>query len=485
MLKTLLSQTGWSMIGTVFGFSIGFFVKMYLINSIGAESFGLYTIATSFQGAISTLISFAIPKMLVKFLPKYLSEKDSHAATVLASKSLIFLMISSILSALTIVLLSYFISSYLFQKPNLTYILSIAAIYIPLTLYSAYLTSVYRSFLKIKEIVLYGTIYMISIRAVLTFIVYNFTNEIIYFLFIEIVSMAISSALLTLHFRSDKMHLFEPKAVREELDDKKEIIKYTKTIYANSLIGFSGGYAMMFVMSILLPASAIGVFAILMTIAGLTNFLQTNINTVFAPIISSLVSKGDIDELSEVYRESTFLINFATIPFIAIAVLFSKDILGLYGSEFSPHTFELMVLFMANYISLTVGSSGTLMLMGGLEKEELYLQIFILIFTLASSFLLLSLYGLLAVVFIRLATMFIVNTVEVYFIYRRFKLWPWDRYSYLLMALFIFLLVFSYKYHTYDFSLWHYILIPVVLYGSFVLMFRNKILLIKRVVLKK
>ena len=484
MFKTLLTQTGWSLMGTIFGFVVGFFVKMYLVNKVGAESFGLYTIAVSFQGAVSTLVALGMPQVIIKFLPKFLDEDNEEKTSVFTTKTLSFLLVAGTASALLIIASSTIISTYFFQKPNLTYILALAAIYIPLSLYSAYITSIYRSFLKIKEIILYGTIYLISIRATLTFIVFAFTSDITYFLLIEILSMFLSSFLLTIHFKSEKMHLFKPDALKKVLPKKKEILDYAKTIYANSLIGFAGGYVMTFIMSILLPASAIGVFAILMTIAGLTNFLQSNINNIFAPMISKLVNSGDIKELSLLYKESTFLLNFATIPFIVTVVLFSKDILSLYGEEFVPHTFELMVLFLANYFSLAVGSSGMMMMMGGLEKEELRLQIFILVLTIVLSLLFLPTYGLLAVVFIKLAIMFTVNMVEVYYIHQRFKIWPWDINSYFLMAIFATLLTIAYKYHDESFGPVYFISIPFFLYLFFAVIFSKKLLEIKKVLFK-
>ena len=475
MFRTLITQTNWSLLGTVYGFVIGFFVKMYLVNKVGASAFGLYAIAQGFQGAISTFIAFAIPSVIIKFLPKYISHDEPHKATILASKSLAFLLSVSILAVLTMILANGLIAKYIFHKEDLETIIAIAALYIPLSLYSLYITSVYRSFLKIKEIILYGTLYHVTIRALLTFAVYAFTDNIIYFLWIEITAQIVSIFLLTIRFKSDKLKLFKREALSRELPDKQKIVSYAKTMYSNSLIGFIGGYTMTFIMSILLPAYLIGVFAILMSIAGLTNFLQQNVNKVFAPIISTLVSQEDYNQLSILYKESTFVLNIMTIPFILVVVLFSKDILGLYGDEFPPYTFELMILFLANYFSLMVGSSGMMMMMGGLEKEELKIQIYQLVFTLIASLLFLPMFGLLGAVFIRFASMFFINQIEVYYIHKRFAIWPWDKYSYLLMGIFLIMLYVVFRYHINHFELWQYLTFPILFYVAFFIVFAKKL----------
>ena len=482
MLKTLFTQTNWSLLGTVYGFGIGFFVKMFLVNRVGAADFGLYTIGQGFQGAIATLIAFAVPSVIIKFLPKYIRNNDNEAATLLSTKSLIFLLSVSFLAVSVMVAANSLIAKYIFHKEDLSTIIAISSFYIPLSLYSLYITSVYRSFLKIKEIILYSTLYNVTVRAVLTFIVYSFSTNIIYFLWIEIAAQIVSIFLLTIRFRTDKMKLFDPTCIKKPLTEKDELLSFAKTMYSNSLIGFVGGYTMTFIMSVLLPAKLIGVFAILMTIAGLTNFLQSNINSVFAPIISTLVSREDYDQLSMLYKESTFVLNIMTIPFILTVVLFSKDILGLYGEEFSHYTFELMILFLANYFSLMVGSSGMMMMMGGLEKEELKIQIFQFLFTLVSSLIFLPLYGVLAAVFIRFASMFMINQIEVLFIHKRFAIWPWDRYSYMMMGVFLGFLFVTFRYHTENFEIWEYLLYPAILYTFFFAIFHKKLIEIYQLV---
>ncbi len=485
MLRTLFTQTNWSILGTVFGFSVGFFVKMFLVNKVGANDFGLYTIGQTFQSAVATVAALGIPSVIIKFLPQYLTHEETDKANILTSKSLVMILFIGILSCGITVVFSSFIATYIFNNNNLDTIIMISALYIPLSLYSAYITSVYRSLLKIKEIIIYGTIYMVIIRAILTFIVYSMSNDIIYFLWIELASMFLSTILLTYKFHNDKLKLFSRKDATENLSNSKVIFLYGKTMYANSILGFASGYTLMFIMSITLPASSIGIFAILMTIAGLTNFLQANINRVFAPIISSLVAKKESQQLSVLYKESTFLLNIITIPFILTVVLFSKDILMLYGEEFSHYTLALTILFLANYFSLMVGSSGMMMIMGGLEKEQLYLQAIQVVVTIVVSILFLPVYGLMAAVLIRLLNMFFINQMEVYYIHKKFSIWPWDNSSYLLIVSFLILLYGVYVFHDGEFSIIEYIMVPLSLYIGYFLFFKKKLIAVKNLIQKK
>ena len=67
MLKLILTQTNWGILGAIFGFSIGFFVKIYLIDVVGLESWGKYVIAQTFASFSATILSFGIPFIIIKF----------------------------------------------------------------------------------------------------------------------------------------------------------------------------------------------------------------------------------------------------------------------------------------------------------------------------------------------------------------------------------------------------------------------------------
>lgn len=475
MLKILLTQTSWNIIGTIFGFAIGFFVKMFLVNKVGASDFGLYIIAMQFESAIGTILAFGIPTILLKYLPQYIRNETSDKATRFSTKFFIYTMIVGLAGGIITILFSSIIAKYLFSNIDLSTFILLASFYIPISMYSAYITSMYRSLLKIKEIILYSTFYLVSVRAILTFIVFSFTDDILYFMYIEIFSLLTAAILLTIKFKSDKFKLFDKKYVADKVLNN-EIVSYGKKIYSLSLISFFSGYILMFLMSITLESKDIGIYAILVTISGLTNFLLLNINRVFAPIISTLTAQKDYEMLQNVYKDSTFLLNIITIPFILVALIFSKDILGLYGSEFENYTLELFILFLGNYISISVGSSGTMMVMAGLEKESLYLQMFKLIFVLIVSLLFLPTYGLLGAVCIYSIAMLVINVFEVYFINKRLSVYPLDKYSYILFLLFFISLYLVYDYGNQVYNIWYYIFVPIILYSIYFLLFYKVIL---------
>ena len=67
MLATLIKQTNWSILGSIFGIVIGFLIKGYVVQSVGLEGYGLYIKGYVFITAISTIIAFGFPQVVSAF----------------------------------------------------------------------------------------------------------------------------------------------------------------------------------------------------------------------------------------------------------------------------------------------------------------------------------------------------------------------------------------------------------------------------------
>ena len=135
-----------------------------------------------------------------------------------------------------------------------------------------------------------------------------------------------------------------------------------------------------------------------MTLTGLTTFLLINLNKVFAPAISKLFHENKIPELNELYKKTTLFINLFTVPLAVIIAIFADEILVLYTAEMLDYKEYLFFMLAGGLLSLAAGSSGTFMVMAGLEKQNLYIQIVRSILLVVFSLILIPIFGLLSVV---------------------------------------------------------------------------------------
>ena len=82
-------------------------------------------------------------------------------------------------------------------------------IHVPISMLFGVVVSLYRSVLKkVKEIVLYGTIITVMLKAILTFFIFQYTSNILYFILIEVFTQVLVLSILLYLFNKNEFSLF-------------------------------------------------------------------------------------------------------------------------------------------------------------------------------------------------------------------------------------------------------------------------------------
>jgi len=464
MLKLIIRQANWGIVGSIFGFVIGFFVKTYVIQEVGTIEWGKYVTAHTFAILSDTVLSLGIPFIILKYFPDFMSKSKDHASQLIR-RILVYASSISFVFLCSMYFLSPILDKYIYTNTDqLSYLLLIVSVHAPISIFMGVITSLYRSVFKIKEIILYGTFVSVPVRAVLTFIVFQFTKDIMFFVAIEIFTQLLTLSLLYYYFNKNEMNLFGIKT-KKEFSIGSDVINYGKKIYAHSIVLFFSGQSLSFVLSIMLPPKQIGVYSILLTITALSLFLNKNLRKIFAPVISKLYAQGLFKELNILYKKTTFIVNLITIPFTILILFFADEILGIFSKtgdllEYKPY---LVVIMIARIISLLAGNSGTFMVMAGMEKKELVLQTVKAVFITILAVIFVKQYELIAIVTLFISFMLIVNIVQLFYIKKEINISPFSKDMFFLIILSVPCLIFAIN-QDYIFEMYHYILIPILIY---------------------
>ena len=465
MLKLILRQANWGILGAIFGFAVGFFVKIYLIDIVGLEAWGKYATAQTFSSISETFLSIGIPFVIIKFIPSFVDDNQEKASRIAS----VFIKYASIVGGIFLALIYFgsdYINHYVYSDiDDLSWILLVMCIHVPISMLFGVVISLYRSVLKIKEIVLYGTVVAVTVRAILTFIIFQYTADISHFILIEVFTQIVVLSILLYLFNKNEFSLFVKSDAKEVTSDSK-MVDYGKKMFYNSVIAFISGQALSFIISIKLPIIDVGAYNILLTLTGLTTFLLINLNKVFAPAISKLYHENKISELNELYKKTTFLINLFTIPLAVIIAIFADEILGLYTAEMLNYKKYLFFMLAGGMLSLAAGSSGTFMVMAGLEKQNLHIQIVRAVLLIVLSLILIPILGLFSVVILYVIFMLFVNLSQLIYISKYINISPFSKELILLFFLTILGMYFAIS-QQFNFEIYHYFVIPIGVYVTY------------------
>ena len=480
MLRLIIKQTQWGVFGALFAFTIGFFVKIYLIDIVGLESWGKYVIAQTFASFSETILSIGIPFVIIKFFPSFIEENKAKASRI-ANVFLKYALFVGCGYAVLIYFISNYINHFVYSDiDDLSWLLCVICIHVPISMLFGVIISLYRSKLKIKEIVVYGTVVNVIVRAILTFIIFQFTNDIVYFIILEIFTQILVLSIMLYLFNKNEFSILLKSDTKEVIQDSK-MIDYGKKMFYNSVVTFIASQGLSFIIAIRLTSSDVGAFNILLTLTGLTTFLLINLNKVFAPAISKLHNEKRSNELNVLYKKTTFLFNIFAVPLAVIIAIFSDEILGLYTSEMLVYKKYLLYMLIGAILNLAAGSSGTFMIMAGLEKQNLKIQLiraFLLIFL---SLLFIPVIGLLSVVGIYVVSNLLVNGVQVIFIVKYLKISPFSKELFFVFGLTIIAMYIAIN-QEFIFQKFHFITVPIIVYVCyFGLLFKSFKKIIKEI----
>ena len=472
MFKLILRQANWGIFGAIFAFIIGFFVKIFIVDIVGLENWGKYVTAQIFSSISETILSVGIPYIILKFFPN-LIEKDRCKSSRIAN---VFLRYSFIIGLLYLIII-YFSSSYINTIlyggiDNLDYILFLMCIHVPISMLFGVVVSLYRSVLKIKEIVVYGTCISVTLRALLTFIIFQYTSNITWFIFIELFAQVLSLTILLFLFNKNEFTLFKKSHYSEVLYDTN-IVSYGKKMYLNSIIAFISAQALTIIISVKLNTFEVGAYNIILSFTTITTFLLINLNKVFAPAISKLYKENNFKKLDLLYKKTTIFINLFTLPLVISVLFFSEELLKLYSNEMLDYNVFLYYMLIGGIISSSFGSSGTMMIMAGLEKENLYIQFIRGCLIIILSLFLLPVFGMYGVVFLYIIFMLLVNLSQYYLIKKNMQVTPFSPSLFILYLIAIFGIYLSINFK-FDFKVYHFFIIPIFIYiVFFILMFKS------------
>lgn len=114
---------------------------------------------------------------------------------------------------------------------------------------------------------------------------------------------------------------------------------------------------------------AVGIYAVILGISKLTAFIHKSANSVLGPTIATLYSEGKIEKLERVVRKSMWgVFAFSLIIGIPL-ILFSKQVLLIFGAEFIPGRTAMSILVVGSIFTSFTGAVGLLLNMTGYQND--------------------------------------------------------------------------------------------------------------------
>ena len=402
--------------------ALSYIYSLVLIRSLGAESFGLYTLAL----AIITLVGLIADLGLVQGVVRY-GAIQSHAKGRAGTHKVTIVALQIVVPASLLFMFTLFFGAnylaILFSKPDLGPLIKSMGISIPFMSIQALLLASTRSLKIIKYSVIVWVVQPLC--ALLLAMLFIFCK-------LGILGVSFAYSISTILGACLASYFYLRLMINARKSDEKfslsQMVKFSLPVSINSWVDFANQRSEIYFLGFLSSAIDVGIYNISWRLAGLETILIESLNQLFGPFTSELSYQHKIKKLGELYKtQAKWGFSFALVLFL-IYILFGADIMSIFDATFVRGTTVLIMIGLAQLINAITGPCGTVLLMSGHSGLSLLNTIILLVSSILLDWILILNHGLTGAAWAGLLTIVLVNILRVAEVWIILKIHPfrWD-----------------------------------------------------------
>lgn len=421
---TVAKGGGITFFGSLLEYVFRFAFSIVITRSVGAEQFGLYSLALIITSFASVFANLGLPQGVVRFVPIFAGERDEAGLRGLLQAAGILTGSISLFFAVGMFALAGPLSERLFHEPGLAPLLRLTSIGVPLITLTDTIVAATRGFKKMHYKVYAQDIVFQTVKFVLTGIALGLGLGVFGALGAQNIALVVSTGLL-FYF----LHRLFPlnRSFGLARWDVRELLRFSLPLYFGQLIGHFGGDIATLLLGVMDTTVSVGVYSVAYRVSVVGRMFLLSIGLVAMPVVSDLYHRKDYIQLGSLYRTATKWSLSFNLPFFLMVLLFARPLLSIFGSDFGAGALGLIILSFGILADAGIGIPGVLVSMTGHSRLHLFNSIAAVITTLVLGVLLIPRYGVLGAATATASALVLDNTLALSEVYILYRLWPYDR----------------------------------------------------------
>jgi O-antigen/teichoic acid export membrane protein len=362
---TLVRGAGGAFVVKIFGQGLMFALQVLLARMMGVDHFGVYIYVLTWINILVLAGKLGLDTALLRYVSAYTSQAAWSAARgILKRSTQIALAASFIVSGLGGVI-TWIYASWLGTELSSTFLLG--WLVLPVLSLSALRMAALRALKRVVRAELPELILRPLILAGLVlFLMYIMRQPV---KGPTAMGLYLVTVIITFIIGSRWLYSYLPSQVKEvkPVYHSKEWIAVALPLFLVSGMYLVNTQADTLMLGFLLDTTQAGIYVTASRVATLVGFGVLAVNSISAPMIASLYAQGRTKELQRMITVATWGITAFALPVCLSLILGGKEVLGLFGSEFSNGYPALLILIIGQLVNALTGLVGSLMQMTGYQ----------------------------------------------------------------------------------------------------------------------
>jgi O-antigen/teichoic acid export membrane protein len=337
-----------------------------LANLLSVKGFGIYILAFTTITVISIPVSLGLPHLITRYISKYEVTKNLSAMKGLLRRSNQFVLLSSLLAGLIVLVL--YVVWWRNYPDNVVETFWYAFILLPLLVFGSLRAATLRG---LKYVILgqmpdtfLRNLFFSFILLWVTFYKHDMTPQ--RAMIFHCIAAAVAFFVGYLFLK--KKFLYRLKGVKPVFLSKlwlKEAVPFTVI----SGVQVVKSKLLVYVLAIFGSVEAVAIFDVAMRGAALVSFTTDALNMAIAPYISSAFEQKQMDSLQRIVKKTARIIFVLSIPIALVFIFGGKPIIKfLFGNEYELSFLPLVILCIGHIINIIVGPIAPVLNMTGNQR---------------------------------------------------------------------------------------------------------------------
>jgi len=404
-LSTIAKGAGITFFGKIVSGIIQYLYLILLARSLGAKSLGLLAVGFIVIDFIGIIARFGLEGAVVKFVAAYNGENEKGKIKGMILNSLLISLILSIIMAFLILLFPTSGLTLFGNINNLDMIVKILSLSIPF--YSLMIILLYSTQgFKNMSYAVYGQNIILPVVNMLMFLL-------LYYWGFGVESAAWSYVVATV-----VGFVFSVFCLKKVFPGMSHVVPVYQTRQLTSfsfpiLILYIAIYLILWTDILMLSHyrsnAEVGIYNAAVKTVVLIKMVITSFVPIFSPIISDLYNKKESKRLESLYKTANRWTFTISLPIFLLALLLSREIMLVFGKDFTGASTVLVILGFAQLVDAGTGLAMVILNMSGKEKLMMYNSIGVGLFAVLINYLLVPTYGLTGAAIANLSTFVVLD----------------------------------------------------------------------------
>ena len=406
----------------IMGMALSFIIGVLIARLYGAVGAGVYYLFLSLLTGFSLISTFGADKLIIKEIGE--EENYNNVSAIAIRHYLLSFMISILIIMLIYIEPGHIISDF-FKTTNSQIIILCLSVSIPIitiiNINSATFIGMHRQELgQIFESMLLPLLTILAVIGLYNMAPDNLPHHIVISRLLALVVLMVISIFYLSEFlqRPDTMY----KSFRSVIID-------SWPIFGVGFLTFLSQWLSTFMLAFYMNENDVGIYNTawrLVLIISTVNFIFNKMN---APHFATDYKNKRMQKLERRASRTATVCSVIGLSVLLSVILFSESILSIYGEEFIPGKTALIILAVGQFIAMSSGSAGYLLMMSGHARVQRNFLCMVLVVQFSLLPFIVPVYGIIGAATIQSLSLAMINIFALFYIYRKIHIKPWPNIS--------------------------------------------------------